>query len=694
MGKTLTADASGITDRDGLDDASFSYQWLADDAGIDGATGPSYTLAEADKGKAIRVRVSFTDDAGNGEELTSEPTDAVAARPNSPATGAPTIGGTAQVAETLTADVSSIADEDGLDNASFSYQWLADDAEIAGATGSTYTLVEADEGKAVRVRVSFTDDRGNDETLTSEQTAAVAPAPSGEEDPQDGAEEHVSVWSATMTVEWVFYGYGYASKYHKPGSLSPASFKVDGTKYTVTMIETAGWMYIGVDEELPFDFVLEMDGAQFASGDASFNSYSYANIYRWNNAGLNWDDGDTIEVRLFRVVKQELPSNSEATGSPTTSGTARMGETLTADTSGISDSDGLDDATFSYQWLVDDTAISGATNSTYTLADTDRGKTIKVRVSFTDDAGSEETLTSAATAAVTGAEPAERPSTPTGLSGDAYHDRVILSWDDPGDASIDGYMILRRQHDTHTQGQFSTLVEDTGTAETNYTDDTVTPEKRYTYRIKAINEHGESERSRWFHTDTPAEPSTPATGAPTISGTVRVGETLTADTNGIVDEDGLTKDRYTYQWMADDAAINGATGPTYALTDDEEGKAIKVRVSFTDDAGNEEELTSEATGAVVARPNNPATGAPAVIGTAQVGETLTADTSDIADEDGLDNATFSYQWLADDDELAGRPTRPTPRYPQTSARPSRRECPSPTTAATRRRSPAHPRGRC
>ena len=96
---------------------------------------------------------------------------------NRPATGAPAITGTARVGETLTADISGISDADGLDNASFSYQWLAADAEIAGATGSTYTLAGADLGKAVRVRVSFTDDGGHGEVLTSVATATVSARP-------------------------------------------------------------------------------------------------------------------------------------------------------------------------------------------------------------------------------------------------------------------------------------------------------------------------------------------------------------------------------------------------------------------------------------------------------------------------------------------------------------------------------------
>ena len=154
----------------------FGYQWLADGTDITGATGSTYTLADANESKTVTVRVSFTDEAGNAETLTSEATDAVAAAPtpNTPATGTPTISGTAQVGETLTADTTGIADADGLEKVTLSYQWLADDDAIAGATGSTYTLADADEGKTIKVQVSFNDDAGNDETLTSAATDAVA----------------------------------------------------------------------------------------------------------------------------------------------------------------------------------------------------------------------------------------------------------------------------------------------------------------------------------------------------------------------------------------------------------------------------------------------------------------------------------------------------------------------------------------
>ena len=160
----LTADTTGIADDDGLTKATYSYQWVANDGGADadisGATDASYTLVADDEGKAIQVRVSFKDDAGNAERLTSAATKAVAARPNTPATGEPSIGGTAEVGETLTADTTGITDADGLTNATYSYQWLSDDVEIGGATGWTYTLVDDDEGSTIKVRVIVTDDAG------------------------------------------------------------------------------------------------------------------------------------------------------------------------------------------------------------------------------------------------------------------------------------------------------------------------------------------------------------------------------------------------------------------------------------------------------------------------------------------------------------------------------------------------------
>ena len=86
--------------------------------------------------------------------------------------------------------------------------------------------------------------------------------------------------------------------------------------------------------------------------------------------------------------------NSEATGQPAITGTPRVNETLTADTSGITDPEGTDNAVFTYQWIRvdgnDETDIDGATRATYRPKDEDADKKLKVRISFTDNQGFEE----------------------------------------------------------------------------------------------------------------------------------------------------------------------------------------------------------------------------------------------------------------------------------------------------------------
>ncbi len=538
--ETLTADTSGIIDADGLTNVSYSYQWIANDGStdtdIENATAATYTLVTADEGKTIKVRVSFTDDRGYEETLTSAATATVAGRPNAPATGAPTISGTAQVDETLTADTSGIIDADGLTNVSYSYQWIANDGstdtDIENATAATYTLVTADEGKTIKVRVSFTDDRGYEETLTSAATATVAGRP-----------------------------------------------------------------------------------------------------------------------------------NAPATGAPTISGTAQVDETLTADTSGITDADGQDNVSYTYQWTANDgstdTDIENATAATYTPVTADHGKTIKVRVSFTDDRGYEETLTSAATTTVAPASEWRADMSVvdygTGAIGAASADLFSNSGGNAGLQakwlwyySPERKLRLAFTNNVPSISDLTLLVGDValalqgGDATFSWEDVDVDWEDGQTLTARIVRD--------W--TSAVVAHNSPASGAPTIDGTAQVGETLTADVSGVNDADGLDDVSYSYQWVSNngttDTDIQDAADSTYTLTDSDEGKAIKVKVSFTDDADHEETLTSAATAAVEAKPNSPATGAPTIGGTPQVGETLTVDTSAIADEDGLNNVSYSYQWVAND----------------------------------------------
>ena len=633
----------------------FTYQWIRNDSGTDtdiaGETASTYTLVFADQGKTIKVRVSFTDDAGNEETLTSDPTGEVAAKPNTQATGVPTISGTVQVGETLTVDTSGIADEDGLDNVTFSYQWMADDANIQDATDATYTLTKDDEGKAITVRVSFTDAEGNPETLTSDPTGEVTPDP--------GPLTVFTVVDTSSDTDTVLGTL-------EDGGALPLANPASGS-YGIRVDTDSGHDDHGDIHKVE----LALSGAKTEGKEEWVPPYSlYGDEGEGNLEGENLpagayelkataydEDGDvlgTLKVSFTVTAGQptQQPTvvpNTSATGVPTISGTVQLGETLTAETSGIADEDGLTNVVFSYQWMADDTNIQDATDATYTLTEDDEGKAITVTVSFTDDANNEESLTSDPTGEVAAKPNTSATGVPT-IDGTAQVGQTLTA-DVTGIDDEDGL--------TNVVFSYQWMADDTniqGATDATYTLTEDDEGKAIKVTVSFTDAKGNPETLTSDPTgEVEAKPNTQATGAPTISGTLQVGETLTADTSGIADADGLTTVSYSYQWMADDTNIQGATDATYTLAEDDEGKAIKVLVSFTDDAGNVESRPSAPTDAVAAPPaqNSSATGAPSISGTAQVGQTLTADTSGIADEDGLTNAVFSYQWVADDEDIAG-----------------------------------------
>ena len=322
VGQELTAVTTAIMDVDGLTNVSYMYQWIRVDGGVDtdipSASASTYTLMDADLGKMIKVEVSFIDDDSAeldslAETLTSVATGVISSAANNLATGAPTISGTAQVGQTLTAATTAIMDVDGLTNVSYAYQWIrvdgGNETNILGATASTYTLVTADRGATIKVKVSFNDDLANSETLTSVATAAVTAAP-----------------------------------------------------------------------------------------------------------------------------------NTSATGAPTISGMAQVRRTLTAVTTAIMDADGLDNVSYTYQWIRvatdnTETNIPSATARTYTLVTEDDGTTIKVKVSFNDDAGYSETLTSVATAVVSAAPPPSAPAAPNVSAAPGSATSLSVSWRVPANAA-------------------------------------------------------------------------------------------------------------------------------------------------------------------------------------------------------------------------------------------------------------------
>ena len=559
---------------------------------------------------------------------------------NSPATGRPSVTGTAQMGETLTVDTTGITDDDGLDNVSYSYQWVRSDgttdADITGATEPTYTLVSADQGKTIKVKVSFTDDEDNAETLTSAATASVGAAPvlltvslTSRPASHNGSD--------TFTFDLRF------SEEPKPGfsykTLRDHAFTVTGGS-----VKRAGRM--NQPSNISWRITIQPDGNGNVTAVLPVTTDCEA------VGAVCTGDGRKLSSGLSVVIPGPA-QNKPATGAPTISGTAQVGQLLTADTSGIADADGLDDVSYSYQWIrndgTSDADISGATSGTYTLVTDDQGNAIKVKVSFTDDADNQETLTSAATATVAAKPNSAATGAPT-ISGTVEVDQTLTA-DTSGISDSDGL--------TNVSYSYQWLADDadiSGATGNTYVPTTSEVGKVIKVRVSFTDDEGNSESLTSAATGavSPAiqqqkAPNTPATGAPTISGTAQVGQTLTANTSDIADSDGLNNIFYSYQWVRNDNStdtdIVGATGSTYTLVSADEGMTIKVKVSFTDNQGNAESLTSDPTATVAAKPNTAARGAPTISGTAQVGQTLTADTSGISDDDGLGNASYSYQWM-------------------------------------------------
>ena len=760
VGAELTALTDGIMDDDVLDDV-FTYQWVRVDADgtsneedISDETDATYTLTADDQGKQVKVEVRFVDILGGEETRTSAPTATLAGVPNIPATGAPTITGTAQVGQTLTAATTGITDADGLTTPTYTYQWIRVDgteADIAGENSSTYILVDADLGTTLTVRVTFADDLGHTETLTSAATATVGAAATGPPTVTDVAVtstpasgttyylageviEFTVTFSAPVTVtatpKFAFrLGAATRQAAYASGSDSAAlvfartvqagevdrngiswnaiALALDGGTITQTGATTAASLTHAeqanleghrVDAAPPMQVSASVQGLALvlvydepldpasmpATGAYTVTAtvgattttpaVSEVSIYGiWVTLTLDARPAAGATVTLAYAPPASNPvqdeagndapafsgqkvngaaGNTLATGAPTITGTAQVGQTLTASTTGIADANGLTTPNYTYQWIrvdgTDEADIASANSSTYPLGAADLGTTLKVRVTFADDLGHTETLTSAATATVSAAANILATGAPT-ITGTAQVGQTLTAgttaiMDADGLTSVSyTYQWIGVATDntetniaSATASTYTLVAADQGTTvkvTVRFTDDANNPETRTSAATAAVS----------------AAPNTLATGAPTITGTAQVGQTLTASTTGIADANGLTTPNYTYQWIrvdgTDEADIASANSSTYPLGAADQGTTLKVRVTFADDLGHTETLTSAATATVSAAANTLATGAPTITGTAQVGQTLTAGTTAIMDADGLTSVSYTYQWI-------------------------------------------------
>ena len=401
----------------------------------------------------------------------------------------------------------------------------------------------------------------------------------------------------------------------------------------------------------------------------------------------------TINPATLTIIDDDTPNNPP-TGQPRITGTPQVGQTLTAVTTDIQDADGLGD--FAYQWKADETNIAEAMDSSYRLTNNEGGKRITVTVSFTDGIGTEETVTSQPTAAVRDAVTPRSPPPPPVLTvafdlasysttegGDPVTLRVALNRTSNQDLTIpitvmpqgateaddytvsgltDGalsfasedlsktFMIVANE-DTDSDNEtielgFGTLPEgvskgEMATATLTITDDDVPPD---TIELK-VSPSSVAENAG--ETDIMVTAAFPQ-GSATLSTPTVVNVTLAAATAQTADFTPVQPFNVTIPASADSGAA------TFQFTPDDDTSmegSETVTVSGTTTASGITTI-NPATLTIIDNetPNNPPTGQPRITGTPQVGQTLTAVTTDIQDADGLGD--FAYQWKADETNIA------------------------------------------
>lgn len=293
-------------------------------------------------------------------------------------------------------------------------------------------------------------------------------------------------------------------------------------------------------------------------------------------------------------VSEAARSTPLATGpvntvKPTVAGTLVVGYTLTASSGTWS---GTGAITYSYQWERCDsngqscTALNSVSSQTWTIVSNDVGHTLVVLVTATDSNGS-STASSGPTAVITSslAKPSNSAS-PTISVGAAYRGQTLTaspgSWS--GTAPIT-FSYQWQRCDTHGSScsavnPVSSSTWTLGSSDVNHTMRVVVTAKNSAGSASATSD---ATGVVTYNLDKPVNSSTP-----TISGTVAIGQNLTASKGSW---GGTSPVTYTYQWQRCDshgngcAAINAVSSTTYKIVTNDATHTIRVAVSAHNAAG-------------------------------------------------------------------------------------------------------------
>ena len=357
--QTLTANTTGLTSTPSATLGSVTVLWRRNGVST-GVVGTTYTLAEADYGQTITAEAATANCLGS---VTSAPTGVIG---KAALTGTPVITGQAILGLTLTAGTGTLAPAAPVTVlGALSYQWQRNGIDITGATSATYDLEAADVGTTMSVTVTAANCDGSQ---TSVATLPVAKA--------------TLTGAPTITGQAVM------------GLTLTAGTSALGSSPTIPSIGTLSYQW-------------QRDGVNIGGATSSTYDLVAADLGAVITLIVTAEncDGMATSASTPAVIKATL------TGSPTISGSAVFGETLTAVTSALSSSPVIPSiGTLSYQWKRGGVDIPGANFATYDLLEDDLGQTITVIVVADNCEG---LATSAPTAAVAKAPQTTAPAAPT-----------------------------------------------------------------------------------------------------------------------------------------------------------------------------------------------------------------------------------------------------------------------------------------